>query len=176
MKKLTGSEMGRASTEGFKQIQKIPVVIILENIRSALNTGSVFRTCDAFPVEKIVLTGITAQPPHKDILKTALGATESVNWQYYSDIKDCIAELKTQGYKIFAAEQTSQSISMPDFRPAPSELLAVIFGNEVDGVSNDTLSLCDGVIELPQYGTKHSLNIAVCAGIIIYDLFQKMKP
>ena len=176
MKKLTGSEMGRAWREGTKQIQKIPVVIILENIRSALNTGSVFRTCDAFPVEKIILTGITAQPPHKDILKTALGATESVNWQYYSDIKDCFTELKAKGYKIFAAEQTSQSIAMPDFKPAPSELLAVIFGNEVDGVSNDTLAMCDGAIELPQHGTKHSLNIAVCAGIIIYDLFQKMKP
>ncbi|MBS1765684.1 MAG: RNA methyltransferase [Bacteroidetes bacterium] len=175
MKKLKLNELGRLSVTEFKNTIKIPLVVILENVRSALNTGSVFRSCDAFAAEKIILTGITAQPPHKDILKSALGATDSVNWEYFSNTDEAIHKLRNEGYKIYAVEQTDSGILLPEFSPANGEKLALIFGNEVDGVRNETIALCDGCLELPQYGTKHSLNVAVCAGIFIYDLFAKMK-
>lgn len=176
MKKLKLNELGRLSVSEFKDSIKIPLVVILENVRSALNTGSVFRTCDAFAVEKIILTGFTAQPPHKDILKSALGATNSVNWEYFSDTTTAIEQQRAGGYKIYAAEQTDSGILLPDFLPESNMKLVLIFGNEVDGVSDETLQLCDGCLELPQYGTKHSLNVAVCAGIFIYDLYSKLKP
>lgn len=173
MKKLKLDELGRIPVEEFKASQKIPLVIILEDIRSALNVGSVFRSADAFPVEKIILTGITAQPPHKDILKTALGATDSVEWEFVEKLNDVISGLKSKGYSVYAIEQTDNSTMLTHFYPINKA--AVIFGNEVGGVKTETILSCDGCIELPQYGTKHSLNIAVCAGIVIYDLFHKMK-
>ena len=168
MQKLKLDELNRKSVEEFKLVKKIPLIIILENIRSALNVGSVFRSADAFPVEKIILCGITAQPPHKDILKSALGATESVVWEYYLSASDIINKLKEENYLIYAIEQTDKSIMLNNFSPSDKKI-AIIFGNEVNCVSNDALKLADGSIELAQYGTKHSLNISVCAGIVMYD-------
>jgi tRNA G18 (ribose-2'-O)-methylase SpoU len=176
MKKLKLDELGRTSVTDFKKLKKTPLVIILENIRSALNTGSVFRTCDAYAVEELILTGFTAQPPHKDILKTALGATQSVNWSYAQQISEVISNLKQRNYKVYAAEQTDSGMLLPEFRPQPDEKIALIFGNEVNGVDDHTLQLCDGALELPQFGTKHSLNVSVCAGIFIYDISLKLRP
>ena len=174
MKKLKLDELNRKTVAEFKAVKKIPLVILLENIRSALNVGSVFRSADAFPVEKIILCGITAQPPHKDILKSALGATESVVWEYFLSATDAINNLKQNNYSVYAIEQTDSSVLLNNFSPSDKKA-AIIFGNEVDGVSNDVLQLVDGSIELAQYGTKHSLNISVCAGIVLYDLYQKMS-
>ena len=174
MQKLKLDELNRKSVEEFKLVKKIPLIIILENIRSALNVGSVFRSADAFPVEKIILCGITAQPPHKDILKSALGATESVVWEYYLSATDAIAKLKQENYLVYAIEQTDKSTMLNNFFPSDKKV-AVVFGNEVEGVSNDALKLVDGSIEVAQYGTKHSLNISVCAGIVMYDLYNKMS-
>ncbi len=175
MKKLKLDELGRMPLDEFKHSAKIPLVIILENIRSALNIGSVFRSADAYPVEKIILTGITSQPPHKDILKTALGATESVKWEYVEKTFDAIQSLRASGYRIFSIEQTDASHLLNTFDPGQTPT-AIVFGNEVDGVNAETIEQCDGCIELPQYGTKHSLNIAVCAGVVLYDLYHKIKP
>lgn len=173
MKKLKLDELNRQTVEEFKQVKKIPLVLVLDNIRSALNVGSVFRSADAFPVEKIILCGITAQPPHKDILKTALGATESVVWEYFLSVTDALSELKKNDYGIYAIEQTDRSAMLNDF--VPPKKIAIVFGNEVEGVTNEAFKFADGFIEVAQYGTKHSLNISVCAGIVLYDLYHKMK-
>jgi 23S rRNA (guanosine2251-2'-O)-methyltransferase len=173
MKKLKLDELGRMPLDAFRQSAKIPLVIVLENVRSALNVGSVFRSADAFPVEKIILTGITAQPPHKDILKTALGATESVKWEFVEKSFDAIESLKAAGYCVYAVEQTDEAAQLTNFNPA-QQPTAIVFGNEVDGVTQQAIENCHGCLELPQYGTKHSLNIAVCAGIVLYDLYHKM--
>lgn len=165
----------RLSVEDFRQQDKIPVVLVLDNVRSGLNTGSIFRTADAFLLEKIVLCGITGQPPHREILKTALGSTESVDWTYTDTTLQAVENLKAEGFKVFAIEQTTQKIWLQDFQPASGEKYAFVLGNEVDGVEETALAQCDGAIEIPQFGTKHSLNVAVAAGIVVWEVVRKMK-
>ena len=164
----------RLSVDDFRQQQKMPVVLVLDNIRSGLNTGSIFRTADAFLLEKIVLCGITGQPPHREILKTALGSTESVDWTYFESTVDAVLSLKAEGYRVFAIEQTTPKTWLHDFEPQPNEKYAFILGNEVDGVSSSVLPLCDGALEIPQFGTKHSLNVAVAAGIVAWEAVRKL--
>jgi len=175
MKKLSLKELGRVSNDAFKQMVKTPVVLVLDNVRSALNVGSAFRTADAFALDRLILCGITAQPPHKEISKTAIGATESMDWQYHKEIVDAVGALKKEGYKIFGVEQTDQSIPLQKFDPDPGYKYALIFGNEVDGLSDDILPHLDGCIEVPQFGTKHSLNVAVCVGIVTWDVIKKIR-
>ncbi|WP_340075361.1 RNA methyltransferase [Leptobacterium sp. I13] len=175
MRKLRNEELNRLSVEAFKKSAKTPVIVILDNIRSLNNIGSVFRTADAFRVEKIYLCGITATPPHKDIHKTALGATESVDWKYVKDCSSLVKNLKTQGVETIAIEQTENAVMLDRFYPKKGKKYAIVFGNEVKGVSQEVVSTCDTVIEIPQYGTKHSLNISVSAGIVIWDLFCKLS-
>ncbi len=173
MRKLENSELVRKTISDFKEAQKTPIIIILDDIRSLNNIGSVFRTADAFLIQKIYLCGITATPPNKEIHKTALGATDTVDCQYFENITDCIALLKAQNVKIYAIEQVENAIFLQNFEPYQTSKTAVIFGNEVFGVSQMAIDQCDGVIEIPQLGTKHSLNIAVSTGIVIWDLFKK---
>jgi len=176
-KKLKNSELVRLDLDQFKQATKTPITVILDDIRSLNNIGSVFRTCDAFRIEKIVLCGITATPPHKDIQKTALGATDSVPWSYSEDVVATINELQAQDYTICAVEQTVNAVMLDQFHPAANQnKLAVIFGNEVKGVSQKAIDNCHVVIEIPQFGTKHSLNIAVSTGVVLWDLFTKVRP
>jgi len=175
MRKLKNSELDRLSVADFKQSKKTPIIVVLDNIRSLNNIGSVFRTCDAFLIEKIYLCGITAKPPHKDIHKTALGSTDSVAWEYIEDTLELIEKLKDSNIKIISVEQAENATMLNDFTPQPQTTYAVVFGNEVKGVSQEVVSASDIVIEIPQYGTKHSLNISVSAGIVIWDLFSKMK-
>lgn len=167
-------ELGRMDAQQFKQEKKISIAIILDNIRSMMNVGSVFRTADAFRVEKILLCGITACPPNKEIHKTALGATESVDWQYYPTTEEAVSELMQKDYKVYALEQTTNSHSLHQFQPESDSKYALVFGNEVKGVQDQVLSLCHGSIEIPQFGTKHSFNISVTAGITLWDFFTKM--
>jgi 23S rRNA (guanosine2251-2'-O)-methyltransferase len=178
MRKLSMDELGRKTVDEFKQAKKHPVIAVLDNIRSMHNVGSVFRTADAFLIEAICLCGYTPQPPHRDIHKTALGATETVDWLYYPNVLDAIQALKNSGYRIFGIEQAEGSISLEQFPAAADEKIAVVFGNEVEGVQNEVLKLCDGCIEIPQFGMKHSLNISVAAGIVLWELskrgFEKM--
>ena len=175
MKKLKNSELGRISVEEFKKSKKIPITILLENIRSAHNIGSVFRTADSFLINEIILCGISAQPPNKDIRKTALGSSESVEWKYEKNIEVAIQKLKDEGNKIISVEQTTNSISLENFKPSNNSKYAIIFGNEVNGIEQRTIDLSDMAIEIPQYGTKHSLNISVAAGIIIWNIFSKIN-
>lgn len=165
-------ELGRKSVEEFKMAAKSPVIAVLDNIRSMHNVGSVFRTCDAFLIEAIFLCGYTPQPPHRDINKTALGATSSVDWIYYSQTTEAILQLKEKGYKILAIEQTEQSIMLNKFSVEKGEKIAIVFGNEVEGVSDEVLRLVDRSIEIPQFGMKHSLNISVAAGIVIWEIIR----
>lgn len=173
-RKLKNSELDRISPEAFKAVKKTPLIIVLDDIRSLNNIGSVFRTADAFLIRKIYLCGITATPPHKDIQKTALGATESVSWEYVKDISDLMIRLKNDGVSILAIEQAEQSIPLQNVVLEKNKTYAVIFGNEVKGVSQKVVSDSDMVIEIPQYGTKHSLNISVSAGVVVWDLFCKL--
>ena len=175
MRKLKNSELDRKTIEEFKKAVKTPLIIILDNIRSLNNVGSVFRTADAFLIEKIYLCGITAIPPHKDIHKTALGATESVDWEYRKEIISLIKKLQEKGTKVFAIEQTDGAISLENFEVNEDHKYAFVLGNEVKGVSQDAISQCDSVIEIPQEGTKHSLNIAVASGVVLWDFYQKLK-
>ncbi len=175
MRKLKNSELNRLSIDEFKYSDKMPVIIVLDNIRSLNNIGSVFRTADSFKIKSIHLCGITAKPPHKDIHKTALGATDSVDWKYFKNTNDSIDYLKEKKYTIFAIEQAEESISLEKFNPVPYNKIALVFGNEVKGVSNEIMDKVDVCIEIPQFGTKHSLNISVSTGIIIWDLFIKLK-
>ena len=175
MRKLKNSELDRLTQDEFKEVQKTPLIVILDNIRSLNNIGSVFRTCDAFLVEKIYLCGITARPPHKDIHKTALGATESVEWEYVENIMELMLHLKNENITIASIEQADNAIMLNKFEPKTSNKLAVVFGNEVQGVQQQVVSASDHCIEIPQFGTKHSLNISVSCGIVIWDLFNKMK-
>ena len=175
MRKLENKELERKSIIDFKEAEKTPIIIVLDDIRSLHNIGSVFRTADAFLIEKIYLCGITAIPPNKEIHKTALGATETVIWEYQKDILAAINTLKKEGVSVFAIEQVENAIFLQDFSVEPNEKYALIFGNEVYGVAQKAIELCDGTIEIPQLGTKHSLNISVSAGIVIWDLFQKMN-
>ncbi len=173
MRKLKNSELGRISVENFKSSKKVPVVVVLDNVRSALNVGSAFRTSDAFRIEKIYLCGITATPPNKEIRKSALGATESVKWEKVEDTESVIKKLKSEGYHICAIEQTENSTMLNDFIP-PEKPIAAVFGHEVNGVQQSVVDLCNQCIEIPQIGTKHSLNISVCLGIVIWDLYKKI--
>ena len=175
MRKLKNEELNRITVEKFKTSQKTPVVLVLDNIRSLNNVGSVFRTADAFLLEAIYLCGYTGTPPHREIQKTALGATESVNWKYYSNTIDAIKELKENNYKVYALEQAEHAIFLNEFDPAKNEKIALVFGNEVMGVEQNVINECTGVIEIPQLGTKHSLNIAVSVGVVVWDIFQKMN-
>jgi tRNA G18 (ribose-2'-O)-methylase SpoU len=175
MRKLKNSELERLTVEEFKQETKIKLIVILDNIRSLNNVGSVFRTCDAFLIEKIYLCGITATPPNKEIHKTALGSTESVAWEYAEDVVSLIETLKNDNVFVAAIEQTENSTMLPDFKVPQHQKLAVIFGNEVKGVQQQAVNLCDAVIEIPQFGTKHSLNISVSVGVVLWDLFKKMR-
>lgn len=175
MKKLKLDELGRISVDEFKEAEKLPITILLDNIRSLHNVGSAFRTADAFRIEKIYLTGITGTPPHREIQKTALGATESVAWSYSESPAQVISDLKRQGYTIIAIEQTTQSTPLHQFTPQKDKKYCLVFGNEVDGVSDESIELADIALEIPQSGTKHSLNISVCVGIVTWDLFRKLQ-
>ncbi|PKA83309.1 SpoU rRNA methylase family protein [Ulvibacter sp. MAR_2010_11] len=174
-RKLKNSELERINPEAFKASEKTPLIIILDNIRSLNNIGSVFRTADAFLIEKIYLCGITAQPPHKDIQKTALGATESVAWEYAENTLDVVTKLKEEGVFVASIEQAEQTVSLSDFKIEKQQRYALVFGNEVKGVQQQVVSASDVVIEIPQYGTKHSLNISVSAGVVIWDFFSKLN-
>lgn len=173
MKKLSLKELNRVSVEEFKEQAKTPFVIVLDNVRSALNVGSVFRTSDAFTLEKVYLCGITATPPHREILKTAIGATESVEWEYQKDTLTVIQDLKSEGYIILGVEQADQSTMLQDFSIERNKKYAIVMGNEVKGVSDKVMEQLDICLEIPQFGTKHSLNVSVCTGIIIWDLFKQ---
>ena len=174
MRKLANSELERKNIKEFKDSDKMPIIVVLDDVRSLHNIGSVFRTSDAFLIEKIYLCGITAQPPHKEIHKTALGATETVAWEYAEDVVSVVEKLKAEGVVAQAIEQVEHSVMLNAFVVEQDVKYALIFGNEVKGVSQKAIDLCDGVIEIPQLGTKHSLNIAVSAGIVMWDLFQQM--
>jgi len=173
MRKIPNSELNRLSVEDFKKADKLPVVIVLDNVRSQHNIGSVFRTSDAFRMAKIYLCGITAIPPNREIHKTALGATDSVEWKYFDSTLAAIELLKREGYKVYAIEQVESSISLKDFKLSANQKIALVFGNEVDGVAEEVMPQVDGSIEIPQFGTKHSLNIAVSAGIVIWEIAKK---
>lgn len=175
MRKLENKELERKSVADFKEAEKTPIIIILDDIRSLHNIGSVFRTADAFLIEKIYLCGITAVPPHKEIHKTALGATETVFWEYQKEVTDVIQKLKKENIQVFAIEQVENAVFLQDFKVEKGSKYALVFGNEVYGVSQKAIELCHGSIEIPQIGTKHSLNISVSTGIVVWDLFQKIK-
>lgn len=176
MRKLLNEELPRLTKEEFKAEDKTPIVIVLDNVRSHLNVGSVFRTADAFLVEAIWLCGITGTPPHRDIHKTALGATETVVWHHTPSTLDAVYELKNKGYTIISIEQAEKAVMLHQFKADPQQKYAVVFGNEVDGVDQAVVSASDIVIEIPQLGTKHSLNIAVSVGIVVWDLATKISP
>lgn len=175
MRKLKNSELDRLDVNAFKQAEKTPIIVVLDNIRSLNNIGSVFRTADAFIVQKIYLCGITAQPPHKDIHKTALGSTESVDWEYVTNTQDVVNRLKSEGVMIISVEQAENALMLNEFKPEPNITYAFIFGNEVKGVSQGVVNMSDMVLEIPQYGTKHSLNISVSSGVVLWDVFSKMR-
>lgn len=175
MRKLKNSELDRLSVEDFKRTKKTPIIVVLDNIRSLNNIGSVFRTSDAFLVEKIYLCGITASPPHKDIHKTALGSTETVDWEYVENIMDLVQHLKSENVKVISIEQAEHATMLNDFEPEPNTTYALVFGNEVKGVKQEVVSASDMVLEIPQFGTKHSINISVSTGIVIWDVFGKLK-
>lgn len=174
MKKLKLEELGRISVEEFKEAHKLPVCILLDNVRSLHNVGSAFRTADAFRIEKIYLTGITGTPPHREIQKSALGATESVAWQYVEDCSEAARQIKAAGYELVIIEQTTESKPIQNFMPDRAKKYCLVFGNEVDGVSDAVIALGDQALEIPQTGTKHSLNISVCLGIVAWEFFQKL--
>ncbi|MEO2062770.1 MAG: RNA methyltransferase [Christiangramia sp.] len=172
-RKLKNAELDRKSVEEFKIAEKTPMIVVLDNVRSLNNIGSVFRTADAFLIEKIYLCGITATPPHKDIHKTALGATDTVNWEYVENTTDLVKQLQQEEIKVYSIEQAENSISLNEFQ-LPDGKIAVVFGNEVKGVQQSVVTLSDGVIEIPQAGSKHSLNISVSAGVVLWDLYAKL--
>jgi tRNA G18 (ribose-2'-O)-methylase SpoU len=175
MKKLKLEELGRISVDQFKEAEKLPVAILLDNIRSLHNVGSAFRTADAFRIEKIFLTGITGTPPHREIHKTALGSTDSVAWEYAEKPEEVSKKLKNEGYEIIIIEQTSESIPLQKFNPEKEKKYCLVFGNEVHGVGEPVIELGDVAIEIPQSGTKHSLNISVCLGIVVWEIFCKLN-
>lgn len=175
MKKLSMDELGRKTKDQFISSEKFPLVIVLDNVRSMMNIGSVFRTADAFLVEKIMLCGITATPPHREIHRSALGATDTVAWEYYENTVDAVKRLRDDGYHVLALEQTTQSLNLAEYYPEKDNKYALVFGNEVNGVDQKVLELCDHCLEIPQFGTKHSLNISVTTGMVIWDFFCKIS-
>jgi len=174
MKKLKNNELGRINIKEFKRATKTPITIILDNVRSAINVGSIFRTSDAFLIENIILCGITATPPDKEIRKAALGSTNSVKWESFENTIDAVSKLKDEGYHIIGIEQADKSTMLNNFS-LPKKPIAIIMGNEVNGVSQEIIDVCNAVIEIPQFGTKHSLNISVTTGIVIWDLWKKLN-
>lgn len=175
MKKLKLEELGRITVDEFKGSDKLPVCIVLDNVRSLHNVGSAFRTADAFCFEKIYLTGITGVPPHREIEKSALGATKSVEWEYAETTEVLLKKLKSDGYLIVLIEQTTESKTLNLFEPAPEKKYCLVFGNEVNGISEEALALADVALEIPQHGTKHSLNVSVCLGIIAWEFFRRLR-
>ena len=174
-KKLKLEELGRIDVETFKKTEKIPLVVVLDNVRSMHNVGATFRTADAFLVEKIILCGITPKPPHREIHKAALGATESVDWQFYDNVKEAVIDLKTLGFEIVGIEQTTNSVMITDFEIDKTKKYALVLGNEVEGISDEILTDLDVCLEIPQLGTKHSLNVSVCGGIVMWEFFKNLK-
>lgn len=172
-KKIANADLGRIDSETFKKSEKTPIIIVLDNVRSFNNVGSVFRSSDAFRIEAVYLCGITPQPPHRDIQKTALGATETVEWKYFEETVDAVKSLKENGWQIWAVEQVENSISLENTIPSPKT--ALIMGNEVEGVEQEVIDLCDGCIEIPQIGSKHSLNISVSTGVVLWEFFKKLR-
>lgn len=175
MRKRENDELGRKSPEEFRNAGKAPLILVLDDVRSALNVGSVFRTADAFLVEKIILCGITATPPNKEINKTALGATETVAWEHKTDIMEALSELQASGVETYAVEQVEGAVMLDAFRPEEDKTYALVFGNEVFGVSQEAVNACGKCLEIPQSGTKHSLNIAVSVGVVVWDICSKRK-
>ena len=175
MRKLRNEELDRLTPEEIKDAAKVPIVLVLDNLRSMHNVGSAFRTADAFLCEKIILCGITAKPPHREIHKTALGATDTVAWEYHEKSMDAIHALKAQGYAVASVEQADKSISLEKFELPVGEKLALVFGNEVKGVASEVVAASDVVIEIPQFGTKHSINVSVSIGVVLWDLIKKIK-
>lgn len=175
MRKLKITELNRITAEEFKAAEKLPLVVVLDHVRSLYNVGSVFRSSDAFRVESICLCGITATPPHAEIHKTALGAEDTVDWKYYARTQDAIYDLKSVGWEVWAVEQVEGSVMLQDFEPEKGKKYAIVLGNEVKGVQQEVVDQCDGCIEIPQFGTKHSLNVSVTAGILIWDFVCKLK-
>ena len=168
-------QLNRVDIESFKELEKTPITIVLDNVRSMHNVGSAFRTADGFAIEQILLCGITATPPHREIEKTALGATQSVEWTHYKETIDALQQLKEQGYKIFAIEQAENSTSLEQFEISTNDKYAFVFGNEVHGVDEEVMQIVDGCIEIPQFGTKHSFNVSVTIGIVLWDILKKIK-
>lgn len=175
MKKLKLEELGRITIHEFKEVEKLPVCIVLDNVRSLHNVGSAFRTADAFRIEKIYLTGITGTPPNREIHKTALGATDSVDWEYVDDSTEAIRQVKNEGYRIVAIEQTTESTPLQSFRLENNQKVCLVFGNEVNGVREEIIELADQALEIPQAGTKHSLNVSVCLGIVIWEVYKHLR-
>ena len=175
MRKLKNAELNRLDVDEFKNAKKTPIILVLDNVRSTHNVGSIFRTADAFRIQEIILCGITATPPHKDIRKTALGATESVQWQYCKKTSDAVDQLKTKGVVVLAIEQAEGSTSLSDFTPKPNTTYALVFGHEVKGVSQEIVSTANQVLEIPQEGTKHSLNVSVSVGLVVWELFSTLS-
>jgi 23S rRNA (guanosine2251-2'-O)-methyltransferase len=175
MQKLSMDQLNRVDIESFKELEKTPITIVLDNVRSMHNVGSAFRTADGFAIEQIILCGITATPPHREIEKTALGATQSVQWIHYKETTDAVQALKEQGYKILAIEQAEGSVSLEQFEISKNDKYAFVFGNEVHGVDEEVMEQVDGCIEIPQFGTKHSFNVSVTIGIVLWDILKKIK-
>lgn len=175
MRKLKLDELNRPSVEEFKEQEKLPIIVVLDNVRSLHNVGSAFRTADGFAVEAIYLCGITAQPPHREIEKTALGATQSIHWEYFENVAEAVQKLKQNNYQIVAIEQAESSVSLIDFNPTNDKKYALFFGNEVNGVSEEVMQQIDACIEIPQFGTKHSFNIVISTGIVLWDFYSKMS-
>ena len=175
MEKLKTTEMHRLSVEEYRASRKTPLVVVLDHVRSLYNVGSVFRTADAFRLSGVCLCGITARPPHPEIHKTALGAEESVDWRYFEQTEDCVRWLKSEGYMVMAVEQCKGSVLLDSGFEVENPKLAIVLGNEVKGVQQQVVDMCDGCLEIPQYGTKHSLNVSVTAGIVIWEIFKKLK-
>lgn len=174
MRKLQNKELGRKTVDQFRSSEKFPFVLVLDNVRSHSNVGAIFRTADAFLIEKIFLCGITAIPPHRDIQKTALGSTESVSWKHYPTTMEAVLELRKNGYKVIGIEQVEGSLKLQDFPIEKGKKYALIFGHEINGVDQEIINMCDQCIEIPQFGTKHSFNIVVCTGIVLWELNRKM--
>lgn len=173
--KLSMEQLGRINAAEFKKAEKVPIVVVLDQIRSGLNVGSVFRSADAFRIERIICCGYTPVPPHREVLKSALGATESVDWSFEESTLNAVRRLQTDGISVFAIEQTTASVPLDVYLPPTGQRLAVVLGNEVHGVAQEVIEACDGCLEIAQFGTKHSLNVAVCAGIVLFDLTAKIR-
>lgn len=174
MRKISNDELNRLSVDDFKTTKKFSIAVVLDNVRSMHNVGAAFRTCDAFAVQKLLLCGITGTPPHREIHKTALGATDTVEWKHFQATTDAVLALKAEGYRIYVVEQTDKKIFLQDFQPQVSEKYAFVFGHEVFGVAEEVVALADAAIEIPQFGTKHSLNITVSLGVVIWDVVSKL--